>query len=279
MKIQPILAAVTASLALVIITLITSCATGPSSSTIDNTAPAGLRSGDSATTSNSIDSILNNPQKTKRPGLGTGWGNEVNSQISYTNFTRKSSKPAGVASLYYNDKEGVAAMVDGWKRSGNGMQHAANGLVEWGVKGGWGSLKNYQANGRRYVVGRKNSNYSLVVKNRCLSRLEIVLSVDGLDVMDGATASFRKNGYIIQPGKTLTVKGFRTSESAVAAFKFSSVDSSYSNQRHGKTRNVGVIGMAVFTEKGVDPWKWTHLNVKRRHRASAFAEAPATRVR
>ena len=135
------------------------------------------------------------------------------------------------------------------------MQRTADGLVEWGVKGGWGSLKNYQSNGRRYVVGRKNSNYSLVVKNLCRSRLEIVLSVDGLDVMDGSSASFRKNGYIIQPGKTLTVKGFRTSESAVASFKFSSVDSSYSNQRHGKTRNVGVIGMAVFTEKGVDPWR------------------------
>lgn len=219
----------------------------------------------------------NGPQKTNRPGLGTGWGNEVSSQISYTSFTRKSSKPAGNASLYYNDKEGVNAMANRWKRLGSGMQPAANGLVEWGVTGSWGSLKNYQDDGRRYVVGRKDSNYAIVVKNICQSRLEIVLSVDGLDVMDGKPASYRKTGYILNPGKTLTVKGFRTSESAVAAFKFSTVDNSYSNQRHAKTRNVGVIGMAVFTEKGIDPWKWSHLNVKQRHTASPFAEAPAHR--
>jgi len=215
----------------------------------------------------------------QRPGLGTGWGNEVSSNIDYTSFTRASSKPRGVSTIYYNDKEGVAAMIDSWRYSGSGMQPAADGLVEWGVKGSWGFLKNYNAGNRRYVVGRKGSNYSLVVKNLCHSRLEVLLSVDGLDVMDGRPASFRKRGYIIQPGKTLTVKGFRTSESAVASFKFSSVSNSYSNARHGTTRNVGVIGLAVFTEKGIDPWKWSRRAVRQRYSASPFAEAPHARAR
>ncbi|MBK1831495.1 hypothetical protein JIN77_12210 [Verrucomicrobiaceae bacterium R5-34] len=215
----------------------------------------------------------------RRPGLGTGWGETVSSQVGYSSFTRASSKPAGVASIYYNDKEGVAAMNGTWKYSGSGMQRAAGGLVEWGVKGGWSMLKNYNSGGRRYVVGRKGSDYALVVKNLSRSTLEIVLSVDGLDVMDGKTASFKKRGYIIQPGKTLTVKGFRTSEAAVAAFKFSSVAGSYANLKHGKTRNVGVIGMAVFTQQGVDPWKWSNSAVQRRHSASPFAEAPSTRAR
>ncbi|BDS06185.1 hypothetical protein NT6N_12250 [Oceaniferula spumae] len=214
-----------------------------------------------------------------RPGLGTGWGNEVTSNIGYSSFVRSSSKPAGVASIYYNDKEGVEAMAGSWKYSGSGMQRAAGGLVEWGVKGGWSMLKNYNSGSRRYVVGRKGSNYSLLVKNLSHSALEIVLSVDGLDVMDGRPASFGKRGYIIQPGKTLTVQGFRTSESAVASFKFSSVSGSYANQRHGKTRNVGVIGMAVFTRKGVDPWKWSRAAVGQRHGASPFAEAPQSRAR
>ena len=174
-------------------------------------------------------------------------------------------------------------MANDRKLTGKGMQPAAGGLVEWGVKGSWGSLKNYHArydqNNRRYVMGRHGSNYSLVVKNLCRSRLEIVLSVDGLDVMDGKAAAFKNRGYIVQPGKTLTVDGFRTSESAVASFKFSSVSNSYSNQRHGQTRNVGVIGMAVFTEKGIDPWKWSQSAVKQRHGASPFAEAPYARAR
>jgi len=170
-------------------------------------------------------------------------------------------------------------MAGTWKYSGSGMQKAAGGLIEWGVKSGWGKLKNYNSGGRRYVVGRKGSNYSLVVKNLSHSALEVVLSVDGLDVMDGKSASFGKRGYIIQPGKTLSVEGFRTSRSAVAAFKFSTVSGSYSNLRHGKTRNVGVIGMAVFTQRGVDPWKWSRRAVDQRHGASPFAEAPYARAR
>ncbi len=268
MKIKPILISVVGSLALVSIALISSCA-------MPNMPEGGVRVADASVAENSIGARSGRPKKTNRPGLGTGWGDEIASAINYTQFTRNSQKPAGVSSIYYNDKEGVNAMAaDGWKRAGSGMQLAAGGLVEWGVKGSWGSLKNYQAGGRRYVVGRKNSNYSLVVKNRCRSRLGVVLSVDGLDVLDGSPASLKKSGYIIQPGETLIVKGFRTSESAVAAFRFSSVDHSYSNQRHGVTRNVGVIGMAVFTEKGVDPWKWSQKSVSRRHQASAFAEAP-----
>lgn len=264
------------SLAALLITpwIFSSCATyegaPPAAPSFTGGGAAAERSGDYAAT---------NKSKRSRPGLGTGWGNEVTSNIGYTSFTRASSKPAGVASIYYNDKEGVAAMAGSWKYSGSGMQQAAGGLVEWGVKGGWSMLKNYNARGKRYVVGRKGSTYSLVVKNRCHSALEVVLSVDGLDVMTGRAASYGKRGYIIQPGKTLTVEGFRTSESAVAAFKFSSVSGSYSNMRHGKTRNVGVIGMAVFTRRGVDPWKWSRSAVKQRYGASPFAEAPNARAR
>lgn len=214
-----------------------------------------------------------------RPGLGTGWGNQITSNIGYSDFTRASSKPAGTSSIYYNDKEGVEATAGIYKYKGNGMQKAAGGLIEWGVKSNWGILKNYHSGGRRYVVGSKGRRYALVVKNISHSPLEVVLSVDGLDVMNGRPASFKARGYIIPAGKTLNVKGFRTSESAVAAFKFSSVSNSYSSLRHGQSRNVGVIGAAVFTQKGVDPWKWSRPSIDARHSASPFAEAPPTRAR
>lgn len=216
----------------------------------------------------------NTPVAQERPGLGTGWGRQMKSEMDYTTFARASSSPyGGPAMVYYNDKEGVKAMAR-WKYSGKGMQKAANGLVEWGVKGTFGMLKNYQSGGRRYVEGRSDQRYSLVVKNLAKSRLEIALSVDGLDVLDGKTAGYRKRGYIVAPGQTLEVKGWRTSQDAVAAFKFSSVSGSYSNLKGSGTRNVGVIGMAVFTEKGVDPFTWMPAEVKRREAASPFAEPP-----
>ncbi len=217
--------------------------------------------------------------KRTRPGLGTGWGDEVDSPLSYDKFERGSKTPQGIATIYYNDKEGVSAMTDGYYWKDGKMKRAANNLVEWGVKGQLGYYNSYRADGKRFVIGKKGRSYALVVRNVCDSRLEIVLSVDGVDVIDGQPASLRKRGYIIDPGATLSVEGFRTSENAVAAFRFSSVGASYTNMRHGSTRNVGVIGLAVYGEKGVDPWRWSQSELNNRANARAFAEAPAVRGR
>ena len=156
------------------------------------------------------------------------------------------------------------------------MQTAAGSLVEWGIKGGYGYLPAYKeyGYGRRLVAGKFGNTYTIVVKNRCKSALEIVASVDGLDVMDGKAAGFSKRGYIVYPGETLEIDGFRKNESKVAAFEFSGVSDSYANLKHGDTRNVGVIGLAVFTQKGVDPWTWSSGEVGRRNSASPFAVAP-----
>jgi hypothetical protein len=239
---------------------------------VSNIVTGGLRSGDSAINRNSIDAILNNPE---RPGLATGWGAERNSEMSYTSFVRASSKPAGTDAIFYNNSEGIQAMARAPEKVGP-MQTVAGSLVEWGIKGGSGYLPAYKeyGYGRRLVAGKFGNTYTIVVKNRCKSALEIVASVDGLDVMDGKTASFSKRGYIVYPGETLEIDGFRKSESKVAAFEFSGVSDSYANLKHGDTRNVGVIGLAVFTRKGVDPWTWSSGEVNRRNSASPFAVAP-----
>ena len=215
----------------------------------------------------------------ERPGLGTGWGEEMKSRVRVGKFERSGGKPKAVEVIYYNDAEGVKAMTGGggWKRPG--MLVAAGGMIEWGVKTGWGYAKTVEYGGKRFVVGKNNAEYSIVVRNVCHSRLELVVSVDGLDVIDGRKGSVRKRGYVIEPGQTLIVKGFRTSADAVNAFKFSSVGRSYSNQRYGSTRNVGVLGLAVFTEEGVDPWRWSMRELKSREDARVFAEAPLLRAR
>ena len=216
------------------------------------------------------------PPPEKRPGLATGWGKEIKSDVTEVAFVRASSKPAGTDAIWYNDREGLEAMGGRTYRV-EPMQTAAGGMVEWGIKGRFGWLPAYKSDywgGKRFVEGRKGSTYSIVIKNRCRARLEVVASVDGLDVMDGAPASFRKRGYIIDPGETFEIKGFRTGVDHVARFKFSNVANSYANLKHGDTRNVGVIGLAVFPEAGVDPWKWMPSEVKTRKTAHAFAEAP-----
>lgn len=210
----------------------------------------------------------------ERPGLATQWGNSVKSSMNTTRFKRASTKPYGVDAIYYNDSAGLKAMGVKDMRV-EGMQQAAGGVLEWGIRSGFGMLTSYKSYGnyRRYVEGRNGSTYSIVVKNRCMSRILVVLSVDGLDVMDGKPAGTSRPGYVINAGEKLEVKGFRTSHDAVAAFKFSTVSESYANTRHGDTRNVGVIGLAAFLEKGRDPWTWMPDEIQTRETATPFATA------
>ncbi|MDQ8189663.1 hypothetical protein [Roseibacillus persicicus] len=233
------------------------------------TVTSGLRSGD-----------YTMKVPTRRPGLGTGWGDTISSSLNNTQFIRESNQPfGGVGMIYYNDQEGINAMAGSYKNKTSAYQRAANGAVEWGVKSGWSTPDHYMSGSKRYVVGKKGRKYSLVVRNVSDSRLEVVLSVDGLDVMDGKAASFKKRGYIIAPGEKIEVKGFRTSYDTVATFEFSTVGASYSNLRHGQTRDIGVIGLAVFAEKGSPPWRWATNDASQRGEARPFAEAPLRTVR
>lgn len=215
----------------------------------------------------------------ERPGLATTYGKQIKDEWQKQSFTRKSTKPAGIDMVYYNNKKGFDAM-SGATYKADSTREVAGGLVEWGIKGRFGFLPTYEEyryGGRtnnRFVVGSAGSSYSIWIKNRCKSRVEVVLSVDGLDVIDGKPASFAKRGYVINPGETLEVKGWRSGWDSVARFEFSSVGASYANQRHGDARNVGVIGMAVFGEKGVDPWTWMPNEVKTRKTATPFSTAP-----
>lgn len=110
------------------------------------------------------------------------------------------------------------------------------------------ALDTYQHNGRFYVLGDANDRYTIRVNNPTNRRVEAVISVDGLDVIDGETADLSKRGYVVPAYGELRVEGFRISTSKVATFRFSSVSDSYAG-RKGKDRNVGVIGVAIFEEQ------------------------------
>jgi len=111
------------------------------------------------------------------------------------------------------------------------------------------NLPTYFNGGRTYVMGTIGSRYSIVVSNPTSQRVEAVVSVDGLDAMDGQPANYvEKRGYIVAPYGSFTIDGFRTSYDQVAAFRFSSVQDSYAG-RLGQPRDVGVIGVAFFAER------------------------------
>jgi hypothetical protein len=115
------------------------------------------------------------------------------------------------------------------------------------------SLRTVRHQGKLFVAGEQGQRYTIRLHNPSAERLEVVVSVDGRDVVSGSPADFARNrGYVVEPFGLVRIDGFRTSLQSVAAFRFSSVEDSYSARR-GTAGNVGVIGVAVFHEQQRQP--------------------------
>jgi len=199
-------------------------------------------------------------QPQNRPGLATQFGERRFSRVTTAPFVRaEPSSPFALAKLFYNDPQGIAAMSDTMGASRSQLRRFAvgGGHVEIGLRDESGRfLTGFETGGSNFVTGVAGQRYTIFLKNHSPGRIEVVVSVDGLDVIDGKAASFNKRGYLIDPFGDLEIDGFRTSTSEVAAFRFGSVRDSYAAKKHGDTRNVGVIGLALFHERGDNPRFW-----------------------
>ncbi len=92
------------------------------------------------------------------------------------------------------------------------------------------TLPTYAMKDRFYVQGNAGERYTIRVTNPTDHRVEAVVAVDGLDVVDGDEGDLRKRGYIVPPHGETRIEGFRTSLDDVATFRFSSVDGSYAGK-------------------------------------------------
>jgi hypothetical protein len=109
-------------------------------------------------------------------------------------------------------------------------------------------LTTYDFAGRRYVVGKPGNEYVIRVRNGTAERTLAVMSVDGVNVISGDTASPRQSGYVLGPGESADIAGWRKDMARTAAFYFTALPDSYA-ARTGRPDNVGVIGVALFRER------------------------------
>jgi hypothetical protein len=219
-------------------------------------------------------------EPSNRPGLGTQWGETRSSHITTSPFVRAdSTSPFATAGLFYNDEEGARAMASaaGFRRFSEGSVELGGGIATVRLKGGDGRfLSGFEASAKKFVVGQAGDRYTIVIQSHVPARLEVVVSVDGLDVLDGKAAGFSKRGYLIDPHGMIEIDGFRQSMEAVAAFRFGSVRESYAEKKTGDARNVGVIGIALFNEQGTSPSTWAIGDTQQRLDANPFPGQFAT---
>lgn len=112
-------------------------------------------------------------------------------------------------------------------------------------------VRTFAHQGETYALGQQGSRYVLRVHNRSARRIEAVVTVDGLDVIDGEPGDFaNKRGYLVPAYGYVDIDGWRVSQQQAAAFRFAAIGESYA-AKTGRARNVGVIGVAVFPERVV----------------------------
>lgn len=99
----------------------------------------------------------------------------------------------------------------------------------------------------RWIEGAPGHRYAVRLTNLTDARVLVVLSVDGVNAVSGETAATDQAGYVLLPGQSTEINGWRKSLDDVAQFVFTDLGDSYA-ARTGRPRNVGVIGMAVFRE-------------------------------
>lgn len=121
------------------------------------------------------------------------------------------------------------------------------------------TLDIHRFRGRHYVAGHPGDRYGLRLTNRTDQRVLVVLSVDGINVVTGETASPDQSGYVLDPWEQTEVAGWRKSLREVAQFYFTALPDAYA-ARTDRPGHVGVIGAAVFLERVRGPQPMPYMN-------------------
>lgn len=131
--------------------------------------------------------------------------------------------------------------------------------------------KQYLHKNRIFIEAKENSEYAIEIKNNSWEKILAVVSVDGLNVVDGEPADDNGTGYILDKYSAQKLYGFQYSKEKVAAFKFGAfgavkidpatgkpeIDPSTgkeiplgyaASKGNGAEKNAGAIGVRIWDE-------------------------------
>ncbi len=104
---------------------------------------------------------------------------------------------------------------------------------------------------RRYFQAYAGRNYAVVLRNNTGSRVGVLISVDGLNVVNGERTNLRGTEpmYVLGPWETATIRGWRTSLDDIQKFVFVDEARSYASRTGQANGDMGWIRVLAFREQ------------------------------
>jgi hypothetical protein len=149
--------------------------------------------------------------------------------------------------MLHATEPGEAAYLPRWDRMSVSLEVLVRGRP----------LPTFRYAGSLYLpVPRLGDAYEIRIRNSGLRRIAALVSVDGLSVLSGLPASAAEPGYLVDPGGSIRIKGWRRDRNTVAAFYFTGREESYAAGL-GRPENVGVIRLLAIEEQApLRPRPW-----------------------
>ncbi|AWM80988.1 hypothetical protein DKL61_11880 [Gammaproteobacteria bacterium ESL0073] len=144
---------------------------------------------------------------------GPIWGDGAEAKEEYIDAARFSTQPTTVGTIYYSASPAQGMVVD--------SPAFAQGRINVTVLDKNGKkIPIVQSKGDYYIQSVKGEKYTLYFENISNTGYEVIVTADGIDSVTGKDGSYRNPGYILFPGNTITVRGFRQTKSEYKPFVF-----------------------------------------------------------
>jgi len=154
----------------------------------------------------------------------------------------------------------LALAVTSQARAASSWESTADGrLVDVEVLVGGSNAPLYVRPGswdRRYFQAFRGRNYSLAVTNNTGDRVGVLISVDGLNVVNGERSSLAGTEpmYVLGPYERTVIRGWRTSLRDVRRFVFVDEQRSYAERTGQSNGDLGWIRVLSFREQRPQVW-------------------------
>lgn len=104
---------------------------------------------------------------------------------------------------------------------------------------------------RRYFQAFEGGHYAVELRNLTPRRVAIVMSVDGINVLNGERSSLgnREPMYVLDPYESAVIRGWRTSLDEVRQFIFVDEKVSYASRTGQANGDMGWVRIATFEEQ------------------------------